>query len=84
MPVYGGPAPEDRRALHLAALETMASILRFDSLACQESALHGPGHWHNAFPKRIESLIDDFLRTHPDARPQLLAYARSARCGCIF
>ena len=42
------------------------------------------GHWHHAFPARVESLIDGFFATHSDARPELLAYARSARCGCVL
>jgi hypothetical protein len=84
MPIYGGPVPEDRNALHLAALETMAAILRFDSLACQESALHGLGHWRRAFPGEVERLIDEFLGFHPNARPELRTYARNARCGCIL
>jgi hypothetical protein len=84
MPVYGGPVLADRQALYLVALETMAKILKFDSLACQESALHGLGHWHRIFPQRIESLIDEFLWLHANARPELLTYARSARCGCVL
>ena len=84
MPVYGGPVLADRQALHLAALETMAKILEFDSLACQESALHGLGHWHRIFPQQIESLIDEFLLLHSGARPQLLTYARAARGGCVL
>jgi hypothetical protein len=84
MPVYGGPEPEDRRALHRAALDTMATVLRFDSVACQESALHGLGHWRSAFPEEVEMLIDAFIETHPEAAPELLTYARSARCGCVL
>ena len=84
MPVYGGPRLEDRYALHRAALDVMATILDFESLACVESALHGLGHWHRAFPEPVEGLIDGFLATHSDARPELLTYARSARCGCVL
>jgi hypothetical protein len=84
MPVYGGPEQQDRRALQAAALETMAAILKFDSIACQESALHGLGHWHSAFPEQVESLIDAFIATHANAPPALLTYARSARCGCVL
>jgi hypothetical protein len=84
MPVHGGPVLAERHALQLAALETMARILRLDSLACQESALHGLGHWHSVFPEPVESLVDDFLSLHPNARPELLTYARGARCGCVL
>jgi hypothetical protein len=84
MPVYGGPELQDRRALHAAALETMAALLQLDSLACWESALHGLGHWRSADPEQVESLIDGFIQTHPEAPPELLAYARSARYGCVL
>ena len=84
MPVYGGPRLEDRYALHRAALHVMATVLDFESLACAESALHGLGHWHRAYPERVESLIDGFLATHSDARPELLTYARSVRYGCVL
>ena len=79
MPVYGGPRLEDRYALHRAALHVMATVLDFESLACAESALHGLGHWHRAYPERVEGLIDGFLATHSGARPELLTYARSTR-----
>jgi hypothetical protein len=46
--------------------------------------LHGLRHWHGAFPKVVEGLIDGFLATHSDARPELLAFARSTRCGYVL
>ena len=84
MPVYGGPILADRHALQFAALETMAKVLRLDSLPCQESALHGLGHWYSVFPEAVANLVDEFLSLNANARPELLAYARSARCGCIL
>ena len=59
-----------RRALHRAALDGMAT-----NSHCAESVLHGLGHWHGAFSKVVEGLIDAFLATHSDARPELLANA---------
>ena len=84
MPVYGGPVLRDRQALHEAALSMMAAVLDMDSLACQESALHGLGHWHSGFPKETEEMIDRFLNTHPQIDPELRIYAQSARCGCVL
>ena len=84
MPVYGGSKTEDRLALQGTALSTMAAILALDSVACQESALHGLGHWHAAFPREVESLIDRFIASHANVVPELLEYARSARCGCVL
>ena len=84
LPVYGGPRPEDRVTLHEATLDTMEAVLEMPSIACQESALHGLGHWRSFFPQRTETLINRFLADHLDARSELLAYARSARCGCVL
>jgi hypothetical protein len=84
LPVYGGPRPEDRAVLNEAALDTMVAVLEMGSLACQESALHGLGHWHSSFPLRTEALIDRFVADHQHARSELLTYAKSARCGCVL
>lgn len=84
MPVHGGPDPADRLALRREVLETMMQILRLDSLACQESALHGLGHNRQHFPAEVEAGIDDFLRGHPNVRAELAIYARSARGGCVL
>jgi len=65
--------------LNRAALDVMATIL-----IARKARLHGLRHWHGAFPKVVEGLIDGFLATHSDARPELLANARSARCGYVL
>ena len=70
--------------LHEAALRTMAGILDLDSLACRESALHGLGHWQRRHGDGVVRIIDDFLEAHPGLDPRLVAYARSARCGCVL
>jgi hypothetical protein len=57
MPVSGGPNPDDRVVLHRTALDTMAAVLEMNSLACQESALHGLGHWRSGFPGKVEALL---------------------------
>ena len=86
MPVYGGPKSDDRLALQNATLETMGTILGLDSIACQESALHGLGHWHGAFPEQTEALIVHFLQARAEISSTLRSYAQSARCGasCEF
>ena len=62
----------------------MAEILALDSLACQESALHGLGHWQHAYPEEVQQIIDRFLNANKNLRPELAAYARSARTGCVL
>jgi hypothetical protein len=84
MPVYGGPKLDDQRALQNAALDTMGVILRLESIACQESALHGLGHWHAVFPEQTKALIDRFLQARPEIPSKLRLYAQSARYGCVL
>ena len=65
-------------------LTAMAGILRLDSLACQESALHGLGHWRLSQSGDVVSIIDAFIARSASARSELLTYARSARSGCVL
>ena len=81
-----GVAPTDAsgRELGEAALGAMADILSIDRVACQESALHGLGHWQRRWPTEVARIIDEFLARNANARAELLAYARSARGGCVL
>lgn len=83
LPLCGAPEDATRRALDRAALDVMATTLGLDAIACQESALHGLGHWHLAYPREVEAIVDAFVVASPTARPELLVYARSARAGCV-
>jgi len=47
-PSIASAGDSDLPMLHDAALRTMERILLLSSLACQESALHGLGHWQHA------------------------------------
>ena len=66
------------------ALRTMARILGFKSLACQESALHGLGHWQRDHDRQVCAIIDGFLAANPEIDTRLVSYANSARCGCVL
>jgi hypothetical protein len=70
--------------LHEAALHTMERILHLNSIACQESALHGLGHWQRDYGDKVNQIIGRFCEEHSRADPRLLAYAQSARCGCVL
>ena len=61
----------------------MEAILGLANPACQESALHGLGHAARQAPERIGAIIGAFLEREA-LRPEILAYARSARSGCIL
>jgi hypothetical protein len=83
-PSIGSPDDPNLGELQDATLAAMRSILNLDSVACQESALHGLGHWQYSRPDEVASIIDGFIAESDKARPELLIYARSARSGCIL
>lgn len=66
-----------------ACLASMRSILAIDHVACQESALHGLGHWHRGHPTEVEGVIDEYLQRNPALREELREYANSARTGHV-
>lgn len=76
--------PTERHTLDAAFVEAMGRILTLPHPACQESALHGLGHWRERAPERSAVLIDAWLAGRRPARPELVAYARAARTGCVL
>jgi hypothetical protein len=72
-----------RRLVIDAELDCMEQILGIDSVACQEAALHGLGHWAGDESRCVE-IIDRYLSSGRATLPQLVAYARSARSGCVL
>jgi hypothetical protein len=78
------PQPGSLQIICDTALQVMADILALESLACQESALHGLGHWKRAYPSEVQRIIDRFLETQKGLRPELVAYAKSAPSGCVL
>ncbi len=66
-----------------SVIGAMDSILEIDSLACQESALHGLGHWESeetAFT--IKKIVDRYI-INKNVSGELLNYARNAKAGMI-
>jgi hypothetical protein len=67
-------------------IAVLRRILAIPHDACRESALHGIGHLildHAGNGEGLGNLIEEFLRSNPGVRPELAAYAASARRGCI-
>jgi hypothetical protein len=62
----------------------MEQILGLGSLACQESALHGLGHWQPQHASEVARIIDAFIMSQRELDPRLLAYAKAAQCGCVL
>lgn len=64
--------------------EVLEFALGLDSMACQESALHGLGHLKNHHEARVRRIIDEYLERNPDLDPDLEEYALAAREGMIL
>ncbi|MEZ5830115.1 MAG: hypothetical protein R3D05_02950 [Dongiaceae bacterium] len=83
MPIGAVAAPPRPDPIHEACLAMMRDTLRLPSPACQESALHGLGHWARAYPEFTADAIDAYLAANRKLRPELVRYAQAARGGCI-
>ena len=77
------PGDGAHQKVDAAYLEVMGQALALSHDACRESALHGLGHWHRAYPVDTERIVDDFLASNPGIREELRRYALAARSGCI-
>lgn len=84
LPLAGAPEDPSRRQIDAAALSVMEATLGLDSVACRESALHGLGHWHRAYPERIGEIIERALRGSAAWPPALARYAAIAKTGCVL
>ena len=82
--IFMGGRPDDPNAerLNAKALEVKAEVLQLPNPACKEAALHGLGHMARDH-EQARALIDRFLVEQTGAGPELIAYARAARTGCI-
>jgi hypothetical protein len=78
-PLSGQPEDATRREIDEACLSVMESTLRLPSVACQESALHGLGHWGLSYKSQCQSIISTFMQRHRDLRPELQNYAARAK-----
>lgn len=78
------PAAEEREDVFEAIVRSLTATLDLPSMACQEAALHGFGHWLEIDTATIQHTIDEWLRHHPNLRVELRNYAQAARCGCVL
>lgn len=83
LPLFAEPGGHRPNPIDDACLSVMRETLALANPACQESALHGLGHWAGAYPLFVAGAIDDFLTAQPNLRPELKAYALAARSGCV-
>lgn len=79
-PRHGVPSRADMEETDAVISQTIGSILEIDNLACQESALHGLGHWFSSRPDEVVKTIESFL---PHSPIDLKGYAIDAMQGRI-
>lgn len=83
LPLYGEATDQRANPIDDACLGAMHEILSLPNPACQESALHGLGHWQSVYPAFAAATIDAYLAASPGLRPELVVYAQAARSGCV-
>ena len=84
LPIGAQPDNPDQTGLDREILDVMESTLHLYSVACQESALHGLGHWQRNYPQRVTEIINSFLQHQRGLREELRTYAMSASRGCVL
>jgi hypothetical protein len=82
LPIHGRPDVVARRDFDAEVLVVLERLLTVPHDACRESALHGIGHWSIEYPQ-VARVVDAFLAQTPHLRPELVAYAQSAKVGCV-
>ncbi len=84
IPLYGKSGEANREVLDEYCVDVMEQTLKLKSIACQEGALHGLGHWARAYRDRIKKIIDEFLGRTPNIDDDLREYALAARQGMVL
>jgi hypothetical protein len=83
-PLQLEPDKPSKELISKAALEVMAATLKLGSIACQESALHGLGHWELFYPTEAAAIVDQYVNDNPHIRTELKDYALKARDGHVL
>jgi hypothetical protein len=83
-PTWGDPSDPACEARDRESLQVMAGLLALDSMAVQESALHGLGHWYPQYSEFVELTVREFLHSNHRARGELREYALKACQGNVL
>jgi len=84
LPVAGRADVPARRAFDDECLQVMAATLALPNEACQESALHGLGHWASNYPQPVAAITQAYLERGATIRAPLKLYAQAALGGCVL
>ncbi len=83
LPIDGCPQETTRAEFDAEVLVVLKQLLVIPQDACRESTLHGLGHWSIHYPS-VAGIIDEFLSSTPNLRPELIAYAKRAKTGAVL
>lgn len=82
IPLYGRMPVPDADLIDDAVINIFEQVILMDSEPCQESVIHGLGHWHNGVPDRTELIVKRYL-ARTDISPGMREYAQQALYGNI-
>lgn len=74
---------DEHLQIERTCIDVLEWTLAIRHTACEEAALHGLGHWHYGDERRVEGIIDDWLKRVP-ADHVLRPYAKQARRGMVL
>jgi hypothetical protein len=83
LPIDGRPMQPERRDFDAEVLLILRRLLSIPHDACRESALHGIGHWSMYYPE-VAEIVEEFLASTPNLRPELASYANHAKVGDVL
>jgi hypothetical protein len=83
LPIHGCPEESARAEFDAEVLAVLRRLLAIPQDACRESALHGISEWSIYYPKASE-IVEDFLASTPNLRPELVSYAQRAKAGNVL
>jgi len=81
-PLYPDMEVDNLEQMREAVLNVMRKTLELDSIACQEGALHGLGHW-DRIPE-AGNIIGNWFNQHKNAPDELRLYAIRAQNSGIL
>ena len=83
LPIHGCPGETARAEFDAEVLVVFRRLLSIPHDACRESALHGISEWSFYYPQ-VSGIVDDFLTSTPNLRPELASYAQRAKVGNVL
>lgn len=83
LPIHGCPEETARAEFDAEVLVVLRRLLSIPHDACRESALHGISEWSIYYPQ-VSGIVDDFLTSTPNLRPELASYAQRAKVGNVL